>query len=147
MYFVRKCGASKSSTYVFNLTVIDIIRCSYYFHHICISLPQLMILSLNLAPLCDDVSAPSGGSKSESNEHMTVGSTVTFTCNSDHLLLGFDKITCGADKQWSASLPTCGKKEPAPPPILGPSYPYPMHDAARLSSAPVYGYRFGFTRV
>ena len=33
----------------------------------------------------------------------------TFTCDTGYHLLGSSGITCGSDRQWSDSVPRCGK--------------------------------------
>ena len=59
--------------------------------------------------ICED---PTSGNRTFNpmglnNGQYTVGSTVSFTCNSGYHLNGADSAICQDDGSWSVELPTC----------------------------------------
>ena len=59
-------------------------------------------------PRCGAISAPTNGGMTGSGD--AIGSTRTFTCNSDYKLTGEITVRCeaaGNGAAWSASPPTC----------------------------------------
>lgn len=58
---------------------------------------------------CDDPpDAPGNGIRNYSDT--TFGSIVTYTCNPNYRLTGFNKIECMANGQWSGNAPECSGK-------------------------------------
>ena len=57
---------------------------------------------------CSDPGRPVNGDRR--GDDFTVGSTVTYTCNSGYRLKGAKSVFCQRNRQWSESQPTCERE-------------------------------------
>ncbi|XP_066271288.1 complement receptor type 1-like [Branchiostoma lanceolatum] len=56
---------------------------------------------------CPRLAAPTNGARTPSTEARNCQDVVTFTCNTGYELDGASSVTCQANQQWSAPIPTC----------------------------------------
>ncbi|XP_035669061.1 E-selectin-like [Branchiostoma floridae] len=64
---------------------------------------------------CSVLSAPTNGARTPPTGSNSFGNTITFICNSGHVLNGATTATCQTDGTWSSPVPTC---TPRPCPAL-----------------------------